>query len=326
MAKKTLVLFGFLIVLMLIALSFVGYRTMQFSNEMLALKNTKQMQDTHAQTALKDLEELREKVLRQSESLSEFSAQIMLLTRQLDGIRKQSYMPALELALKSKIFRQTAAQNDMHTVEGDRQRVSEWLERHEMFLDHVLKKSLNLVYNPKQGRVVVQNIQADSVFEQMGLAKGDEFFSINGRVNNNGAELRVLLVEPKDKIIVLVRNNKRLTLNVSYVESVADTDKIELNITKQQFNTAAQDLLATIKMAPAFTGGDVLGLEILELEDSSVFALMEFQPHDVIVKLNGERVNQSQFVSALKESKNALEFEFLRNNQPQRVSVKFSEN
>jgi len=266
--------------------------------------------------------ELQEGLKIQKETMEKIVGLMDSLADQVDRVAHQKFMPAPEYTLSQPYFETKETQTG-YTITGNLQRVSQWLDNNELFLDTILKKVLTLDYDRARGAVVVTDLVPDSIFNQMGFKEGDAILSVNGRVMNKGAELRQALIDLEHKKIVVVRDRQRLTLDVNYANPTSND--VVLSLTKQQFNTDLPTLLGTLNLEPAYDNDTVVGVKLGQIESTSPFAQMHLQPNDVITQVNNQPATNEQLATLLRNETDSVEIEYLRDGEKGTVSVKFGE-
>lgn len=321
MSRNMTILFVFLIVIMMGAIGFMGVQLSELRDLYYATKNTEQKEILDADQVSKTIAGFKKELKTQRETLLEFSSNLTQVKKDLKGLTAKKYMPAPEYTLSLPVFKtEMTADNTVHIV-GDKTRFNRWVSNNEIFLEYVIKKSLPLEYDRSRRQVVINGIIPDSLFYQMGLRNGDGLLSINGRVLNRGPDIRLALMELKDKKILIYRDGKRMTLDVSFENGLSD--EVSLNITKKQFDEAMPKFVASLKLAPALKDGDILGVKIIDIAGSPVFTLMKFQSEDIITKVNGGGVSESQLVAAFQSATDPIEIDFLRGDKLSKVVVLF---
>lgn len=325
MSKTMMSLFLLLILIMMGAIGFLGFEVSRVKDLYYASRNVQQKEALDAAQVQEAIARFEEALKKHQDMLKEFSAELTKVSKDVRDLASREYMPAPEYSVDDTLFRIEKIEGGRIEAVGDRQALQKWMERNALFLEKMLLKSLPLDYDRGRRQVVVQDVIPRSLFAQMGLEKGDGIVSINGSVINQGPRIRELLVAPVAKQVVISRGGKRYTLDVSYKDSLTPKSQVSLNITKKQFDEALPGLLDSLKVEPARNNGDIVGVTLVELEPSNVFALMKFQPDDVITGVNGRPITDEKLVAAFQSAQTPLEIDFIRNEVPGKVLVKFSE-
>lgn len=324
MSRNMTILFLLLILIMMGAIGFLGMRVSELDDLYHASKNTEQTEVLDAQKVTKTMDGLKEELRVQKDALLEFSSTLTKVSKLIKHLSGKTWMPAPEFAISDTVFSVSPAGENTFDVVADKNRLLDWFERNELFLEHLILKTFPLEYDRTRRQVVVQDITPNSIFNQMGIQKGDGILSIDGKVLMRGPDIREALTEVKQKQIVISRDNKRYILNVTYEGKLEPKNQVSLDISKKQFDEALPKLLQSLKMAPALKDGDILGIKIMEMEPANVLALMNLQAHDIITKINGDRVTEGQLVATFKDATDPLVIDYLRDDEVGSVLVKFS--
>ena len=131
---------------------------------------------------------------------------------------RKTFMSLPTLVTNSPTFTASPEESGVVKVVGNRLQLEDWLKDNEFFLDQVARRSLVLEWNAARNAVVVADVIAGSVFDQLGLKKGDAVLSIDGKTLTRGDEIRSSLIEVKAKKIVLQRGAGKVVLDVIFSE------------------------------------------------------------------------------------------------------------
>lgn len=313
------------------AVGFLGFQITRLNTLYLMSQNLHQNAGT-SESLLKDqLEGFSKELQAQKDSLSGLSVDLLTISKQVNEIAKQDFMPAPEMALTQQIYKiETASAENMEVI-GNKVGLSDWRNRNDLFLDSITKKSLVLDFDRARGSVVVQDVAKDSIFGQMGILMGDHIVSIDGVPMTKGAIIREKLLDGKDRRVIVLRGNKKMVMNLTYqevtipdVNPIKSDDQVELSISKAQFDANLPKLLATVKMVPVMKEGQVVGTKISDFAPEDVFSLMNLKDQDVITRVNGDLMTNNKLSSALKSAGQLIKIEYLRDDKPGQVSVVFS--
>ncbi|MBF0104127.1 MAG: hypothetical protein HQM16_02260 [Deltaproteobacteria bacterium] len=278
---------------------------------------------------------LEKEIKAQKEVLSGLSVSLTNLSDRMNDktANGAGFMRAPEYSVTAPIYFVKEAGSALISVTGDKSRLTQWIENNEIFLEHVMKKSMPLEYDRRTGGVVVEGLVSDSVFYQMGIRDGDKILTVNGRRMAKGMDLRNELVNQKPARIAIIRDHKRMQIEITYKDKIDDlfnkmnkkeNNEIVLDITKEQFNEVLDQQMSKIKTEPALVNGETPGVKILGIDEVSVFSLMEFKAYDIITKIDGAPVSDSKLASVLENADDPIEIDFVRENQSDKVLVRFS--
>jgi len=219
MSKTMTVLFFLIVSLLMGAIGYLGYEvselkafqaTTQTEQKQLALDFTKVSENLGA---------LTDRFNAQKQVINGFTNDLTQFEEDLKLTTSKKYMPAISYQVEQPLFT-TKEEDNQIAVLGDRNEIDKWLNKNELFLDHVIKKSLPLEYDRLHRNVVVQDIIPESIFYQMGLRNGDRIVLINGQVINQGVTIRQKLIDTKPKKVLVIRDNKKVMLDIEYKDQV----------------------------------------------------------------------------------------------------------
>jgi C-terminal processing protease CtpA/Prc len=306
-------------------MGFLAHQVSELNSLYYASKNFSQSHAVDAKTLLDEIDALKKEVEGQKEMLTEFSSTLTTIGDDLKSDLSKKFIPAPSFVVEKSAYKITATGEGVYTVEGDKAVIEDWKKRNEFFLNEVLRRSLKTdtlteKQTMAQGGVVIKKIVPRSLFDQMGLKDGDKILTVNDRPMPP-TMLRTFLVSPVPAKIALLREGKKIMLNVTYTDNAKD--KVTLDISKKQFNETLPHLLTTLKVTPALKDGSILGVKIIDLDTANVFSLMNFKPQDVITEINGESVNNKKLLDLLKAKEEPLAFNFIRDEKSEKVVVEF---
>ncbi|OVE81969.1 hypothetical protein BVY03_01585 [bacterium K02(2017)] len=332
MSKLLNVVFFFFLMLLMGGTGFMALELTQLKDlyHTHVLREQKLRLDKHQ--LLKSIAQLKVELEDQQQAIAGLSGNILKVTYQVENQKPvvlDHLMVAPEFAVNDQVFIQKANGNSVLKVTGDKTLLNKWAERNELFFEHVIKKTMPLVFDKRTGSVVVENIVARSVFHQMGLRKGDKILRVNGRRMTRGVELRSELLKQRNTQILVLRDRKRIRIDVDYKLALLDKPKtlneIILKLSKENFNQEVLDQLMSVESVALTQESNSNGVKIGELNDNNILSKMNFKPYDVITKVSGQTVDKAKIVSAFTSNHGPLEIDYLRKNQTHKVLVKFLE-
>ena len=223
-----------LLVIMMLAIGFLAIQVSELDNQYFSELAKKQNSPTSDGFVANKIQNLEKSVVEQSQTIKELKNQLAVLSTTNNKTTNSQYMPAPEYALNEAAFTTTEqVGNSINTI-GYPNKISAWQERNELFLEHVMKKAIPFEYNRSKKAIHVLDVVANSVFHQMGLQKDDNILRVDGKPYFRGMELRHKLLEPKNKKISLLRDGKRMTINVSFSKTDPN-NSILLKLTQEEF-------------------------------------------------------------------------------------------
>lgn len=308
-----------LIVVLIVGMGFLGYLYSDLNRRYYALQNGTENQGGAG--IQKDLERVQLDLKDYAEALAALSENVDSMDQEIADLSDKKFLSAPQYKVTRTLFTGAEIEGAKLAVVGDKKGIVRWIGENEIYLDYVLKKSFPLDYDKVRRAVHVTDVVADSLFYQMGFRKDDRILSINGQILNKGFELRRELLDLKNKNIVLLRGTQRVNLDVSYVDKAVSEVNIEM--TKNEFDDKVTDVLATLQLEPVTKDGQSIGLKIIGVDSDGVFSRMKFQPEDIITRINGDVVTGDHLETALKNSDDYLELEYIRNDKPDAIQVNF---
>lgn len=323
MSKSMSLIFFVLILVLVAGMGFLGYLYSGLNDRYYVIQNQQMGSPVAPNEISKEIEGLKLQLKEQNETLTGLLDDITQISDTVALLSGNKYLAAPKYSLESELFQTRESANNTMNVTGSKKSITDWIQKNEIYLDYVLKKSLTLNYDRARKLVYVEDIVDGSLFYQMGFRKDDRILNIDGKVTNKGYELRRTLLELKDKRVTVLRGKKRVNLVFAYVDSLKTN--IHLAMSKDQFLSNLPEMLSALSIEPAVKDGKEYGLKILNLDDSNVFSQMNLKDEDVITKINGDAVNQDKLMTAFKDAGESLELEYVRQNQPDTVQVNFSE-
>lgn len=322
MSKTVSILYLFLILLMMGAIGFLGMQVSKLNDLYYAVQNGEQNERIDADTVAKQIKDMKSQIKLQDEAIQEFSAAVTQTNLQVKALGQKRYMPALSVAVPYSLFKLEETGQTVQAT-GDKRRIEHWQKQNEPFLEYLIKKSLPLEYSRSLRSVVVQDMVPHSVFYQMGLRPGDALLTVGGQKMTNGSKIRETLLNEKPKSIVVSRDNKRKVIQLKYEDAIHK--EITLDLSKDQYNETLPDLLDSVSVAPAVDNGDVLGVQILELQPESILSQMNLKNQDIITKIGGQSVDGKELMSQLKATSGPIQIDILRAGQPDTINVTFND-
>lgn len=316
------------LVLMLIVFGgtgFLAHQVSELNSLYYASKNFNQSHAVDAKTLLDEMDALKKEVQEQKEMLTEFSSTLTTIGDDLKSDLSEEFIPAPVFVVEKPAYKITATGEGIYKVEGDKGIIEDWKKRNEFFLNEVLRRSLRTDMASEkhmiQTGLTLKKVMPHSLFDQMGLKDGDKILSVNDK-SMSSTSFRIYLTSLLSTKIALMREGKKITLNVTYPDN--EKNKVTLDISKKQFDETLPHLLATLKITPALKDGSILGVKIIDLDTANVFSLMNFKPQDVITQINGENVNNKKLLELLKSKEEPLAFNFIRDEKDEKVVVEFT--
>ncbi len=324
MKKTYTIIHMSLLVIMMLAIGFLAIQVSELDNQYFSELAKKQNSPTSDGFVANKIQNLEKSVVEQSQTIKELKNQLAVLSTTNNKTTNSQYMPAPEYALNEAAFTTTEqVGNSINTI-GYPNKISAWQERNELFLEHVMKKAIPFEYNRSKKAIHVLDVVANSVFHQMGLQKDDNILRVDGKPYFRGMELRHKLLEPKNKKISLLRDGKRMTINVSFSKTDPN-NSILLKLTQEEFESNIDSLMTDLDTTPVFDQASNQGVKLLNINPESLFSLMRLKSQDVITEINGEPVTNDNIIQKLKTSaNNVLEISYMRNELNDKVSVSLS--
>lgn len=335
MSKNITTVFFFMILVLMVAVGFLAVKTADLNHLYFAEVNAKQQGEVEKQALIKRVEGLESELNEQKNALTGLSVNLANISEDLSEqfvLKNSGFMRAPEYSVDDKLYAVKEASGSFFKVTGNVEALNGWIERNEPFLEHVMKRSMPLDYDKSNGSVVVQGIVEDSVFYQMGLRDGDRILTVNGRRMTRGGDLRSELIKGTQTQVALIRDKKRVNLTVAYEKNsiqdkqIAGSREIQLDMSKEQFNLILNQHLSHLKLEPTPENTSPQGVKILEIDEANVFNLMDLKAYDVITQVDGEPVDNGKLASILEQAEGSFEIDLVRENQLNKVSIKFSEN
>lgn len=320
--------------LMLVLIGVVVFLAIQVSSlkfELLAYKN--QLQDRtldkdeltkELRLFKKDYNKQMAKLKKQKEEFAKTSNYFDKLTKKLSYSLRSEFLRKPQFAIRENVFSKKQETKSNIELTGDPEALNAWIINNEMFLDHILKRSLVLKYDSARRDVVVEEIIPGSVFYQMGLRVGDHIRNIDGRAMNQGDSLRARLLEARKTRIRLTRNNNPLAIQIDY-RLQPRTQEVSLNLSEEDLETYLGHFKKSMIVAQAIINGQNAGLKLLKIDSNNLFNKLKLQPLDVITKINNQDVSEENLVSLIKKSKGKLTVDYIRRNKELATSVLLSE-
>lgn len=320
MSKFVSALYLLLIMMLMTAVGFLGMQVSQLNEKLANSQYRHQKVKVNTDQVEKGLELIKKDIAKQQDVMKEFSAGLTQLSMDVKSMTNKKYMQPLELSVEYPLF---SIKNDDDVIqsEGFTDRLTHWYSLNEPFMEFVMKKSLPLEFERSTQNVVVQDMVENSVFHQMGFRSGDGIVSINGKRMLKGADIRAELIEHKDKKIAILRNGKKMTLQVKY--SARPEQDVALTLSKAQFDQKVASLSETAATEAVIKDGQMIGVKLVDLQPESILSSMSLKKEDVITKVNGQSVSDMDLVSSLKNSQNTVRIDVLRDDKNDSVFVTF---
>lgn len=131
----------------------------------------------------------------------------------------------------------------------------------------------------------------------------------------------ILPLPNADQLSSAARGSVRLSTSAPAQPQEALTRAVQV---QETLTSAAASLSSYVRIAPAVEGGQLIGFRLTPSSDPELFAALGFEPGDVLMEVNGVRLNdpnnQSRAFSALTESSQA-QATIRRNDQQQTIVV-----
>lgn len=218
--------------LLVLLFLFCGFLSWQFTN----LKSRYDNIAAERQDQEFNVANLNQEVLRFKKELAKYRDDFKELANSVSTVSttlpknlrqefQEEFLKNPSFAINTPSFRQTLKENGMIEVIGYKDQIKKWIEENELFLDHVVRKSLTLDWDARLKKVVVTDIIADSVFNQLGLQKGDVILTIDGQSFTRGDDIRDVLMKVTPKKIRVQRAGQFITYDVAY----QDHDAAQVN-------------------------------------------------------------------------------------------------
>lgn len=217
--KHFFVLVLFLVVVLVISIFLVIEVTrLKRDYDLLALE--KQAQSLELQQMVRNVDVLKTDLNLFSGDLKDLASYMTEVSTDLPNeLRdefKKLFMRSPSLAVKTPSFHLQDVGAGVVKVTGMRQQIQDWMKENEFFLDQIVKKSLVLGWDAVRAHVLVTDVVAGSMFDQLGIKKGDVLLTIHGKTMTRGDDIRTSLMDLRPKKVTLQRGEKRIVLDVSF--------------------------------------------------------------------------------------------------------------
>lgn len=195
--------------------------TLKRNYDLLVLE--KQSQSLEVRQLTRGVDVLKKDLNGFGDDLGELASYVTEVSTQLpDELRsefKKTFLANPNLTVPTHGFTRDKQVDGTIHVTGYRKQILDWMRQNEFFLDHIVRKSLVLEWDGARNQVIVADVIDDSVFEQIGIQKGDLILNVDGRALSRGDDIRSALMELRPKKITLERNRQKLTLDVKFEEA-----------------------------------------------------------------------------------------------------------
>lgn len=228
--RKHFFVLAFFLVVSLVISAFLLVELSRLKREQGLLALEKQAQTLEVQQMARNVEVLKKDLNLFSGDLKDLASYVTEVSTDLPNeLRdefKKLFMRSPSLAVKTPSFRIEEAGAGVVKVTGMRPQIQDWMKENEFFLDQIVKKSLVLEWDVARAQVVVAEVAAGSMFEQLGLKKDDALLGIDGKSMTRGDDIRASLMDFRPKKIALQRGAQKITLDVIYKEEAPAREQV----------------------------------------------------------------------------------------------------
>lgn len=300
MSKMQNTLVGLCLLSVMVAVSYLGVQYLALKSALEAVSSNTSTSQNNPITN-EDLTDLKNTIAEQNATIAELNNQWQSALANLNTKLETNYLTKeAPLDVGQAIY---SYNESTLTTEGNVTKLLEWQSKNRFYLNEILEKSLTLSFDPQGKGVVVDHVEAGSIYAQIGLKAKDRLVSLNGQPLTRNTNIKQKLLEPQSGKLVIVRENQNVNLAIQYNSPSSTPSPIKVAETQYQNQKA---------------------VKVIELDDSQS---QNLKPNDVILSINGQNIpSTNTFYEAVSatESKTPLSFSIVRDGTPQNVNVALS--